>query len=139
MSFAGTITGARSYPAGSTATVVAVPNPGFSFLSWTENGKAVSTSLTYSFTLTANRILVANFQSTTGLKTVLLSASPPAGGIVTGEGAFSMDSRVTVVATANAGYSFKNWTDRGDIVSTDASYSFIIINDRILIANFLKN
>ena len=139
MSFAGTITGARSYPAGSTATVVAVPNPGFSFLSWTENGKAVSTSLTYSFTLTANRILVANFQSTTGLKTVLLSASPPAGGIVTGEGAFSMDSRVTVVATANAGYSFKNWTDRGDIVSTDASYSFIVINDRILIANFLKN
>lgn len=43
----------------------AVPNGGFGFAAWTENGANVSTSANYSFTVSNNRVLVANFQPAT--------------------------------------------------------------------------
>ena len=42
-------------------TVTAVPEPGYVFLTWTENGTVVSTSATYAFTSETGRSLVANF------------------------------------------------------------------------------
>ncbi|MBR5378106.1 MAG: choice-of-anchor J domain-containing protein [Bacteroidales bacterium] len=46
---------------GETCTVTATPNEGYSFVNWTENGTAVSTDASYSFTVTADRSLVADF------------------------------------------------------------------------------
>ncbi len=43
---------------------------------------------------------------------------------------------MNLIATANTGYTFLNWTENGNIVSTDASYSFIAICDSNLVANF---
>ena len=58
----GSISGNQgSYPAGSTVTLVAIPVSGYTFSNWTENGTIVSTNATYSFTVTGNRTLVANF------------------------------------------------------------------------------
>jgi hypothetical protein len=48
---------------GQTVTVGALPNPGYSFLNWTENGNQVSASSSYSFTAFGNRNLKANFVS----------------------------------------------------------------------------
>ncbi len=45
----------------------------------------------------------------------------------------------TVTATANEGYTFVNWTENGEVVSTEAIYSFEVTNDRVLIANFNLN
>jgi len=58
----GTTTGAGTYGSGSTVTVTAVPNTGYSFVSWTKNGTVVSTSAIYTFTAAATTSLVANFQ-----------------------------------------------------------------------------
>ena len=44
----------------------------------------------------------------------------------------------TAIATANTGYMFKNWTVNGNIVSTDASYTFTANEDMNLVANFYK-
>lgn len=44
-----------------TRTVTAVPAPTYQFKNWTENGTVVSTDLSYGFTLTGTRTLVANF------------------------------------------------------------------------------
>ena len=33
-------------------------------------------------------------------------------------------------------YSFDNWTQNGEVVSTEASYSFMVISDVDLVANF---
>jgi Divergent InlB B-repeat domain len=41
--------------------VTATPNSGYTFLHWTENGRVVSTSEGYTFTLNANVTLVADF------------------------------------------------------------------------------
>ena len=57
----GTVSGAGSYEAGTECTLTATANPGYIFVNWTENGQNVSTSATYTFTVTGNRTLVANF------------------------------------------------------------------------------
>ena len=58
---AATVSGGGEYTFGQTCTVTATPNTGFTFLGWTENGTVVSTELSYSFTATADRTLVASF------------------------------------------------------------------------------
>ena len=58
---AGVITGAALYNLGETATLVATPNEGYRFVNWTENGVSVSTDAQYSFEITGDRDLVANF------------------------------------------------------------------------------
>ena len=57
----GTITGADTYSYGAEATLTATPAEGYRFVNWTENDVEVSTSATYSFTVEADRDLVANF------------------------------------------------------------------------------
>lgn len=59
----GTTSGGGTFPAGTSRTVTATPNPGYNFSSWTENGSVVSTSASYTFTLNSNRNLVAVFTS----------------------------------------------------------------------------
>jgi hypothetical protein len=61
----GTVTGGGGYSCGSQATVTAHANSGYQFFNWTENGNVVSTSATYTFTVTGNRTLVANFKRPT--------------------------------------------------------------------------
>lgn len=58
---AGATTGSGSYDNGENIRVEAVPNAGFAFINWTENGKVVSTSALYEFTTEVNRALVAHF------------------------------------------------------------------------------
>lgn len=50
-----------TYYEGATCTVTATPNDGYGFVNWTENDVAVSTDASYSFTVTADRSMVANF------------------------------------------------------------------------------
>ena len=46
---------------GTEITVTATPNAGYNFINWTENNEVVSTANPYTFTLTTDRNLVANF------------------------------------------------------------------------------
>lgn len=62
----GTITGAGSKEEGSTCTLVATPASGFIFDGWFENGQLVSNNSTLTFTVNANRTLVAEFAEHTG-------------------------------------------------------------------------
>ncbi len=57
----GNTTGDGTYTNGATATVIATPAPGLSFANWSEHGKVVSRSASYTFTNIVNRSLVANF------------------------------------------------------------------------------
>jgi hypothetical protein len=59
----GSVDGAGTFPAGSTRTVTATANPGWTFVNWTENGGEVSGSASFTFTLTSDRALVANFEA----------------------------------------------------------------------------
>ena len=57
----GTVTGGGSYDHGSTVTLTAAPNIGYMFTGWKEGSTVVSTDATYSFTVTGDRTLVADF------------------------------------------------------------------------------
>ena len=130
----GTDSGTFNY--GQTCTVTATPNSGYQFVNWTENGTAVSSSATYSFTVTSNRDLVAHFTNQTQSYTIAVSANPTNGGTVTGGGTFSQGQSCTVVAAPNANYTFNNWTENGTVVSTNTSYTFTVNANRTLVANF---
>jgi hypothetical protein len=133
---AGSVQGAGAYPAGTNASLVASPNAGFGFVNWTENGTQVSTSRTYTFTVTADRTLVANF---TTAYTITASASPVYAGSVTGAGTFNAGAPVMLTATPNAGFSFFNWTEFGAPVSSSPVYTFPASADRTLVANFVTS
>jgi len=130
----GTVTGGGTFAAGSSRTVTASANSGYTFSNWTENGGVVSSSTSYTFTLNSNRSLVANFTSPN--YTISVSASPSAGGTVTGGGTFAAGSSRTVTASANSGYTFSNWTENGGVVSSSTSYTFTLNSNRSLVANF---
>ncbi len=61
----GTVTGSGSYLKGTKATVTATPNEGGAFIGWYNNtdGKLVSNSATYTFTVTEGITLVAKFRT----------------------------------------------------------------------------
>ena len=61
----GTVTGGGTYQQGQSCTVTATTEAGYAFVNWTENGSQVSTEASYTFTVTGNRTLVANFQQQT--------------------------------------------------------------------------
>ena len=58
----GTVTGAGTYEMGTTCTLTAISNVGYTFINWTKDGTVVSTNPTYSFTVTEDVELVANFK-----------------------------------------------------------------------------
>ena len=130
----GTVSGAGTYQSGSTCTLTATANTGYSFVRWTKNGSQVSTSPTYSFTVTENATYVAVFNLNS--YSISASANPSAGGSVSGGGTFNYGSTCTLTATANTGYSFTNWTKNGTVVSTNANYSFTVTGSGTYIANF---
>jgi kumamolisin len=132
----GTVSGGGSYASGSNVTVTASANNGYNFANWTENGSVVSTSASYTFTANGSRTLVANFTANAINYAISTSASPSSGGATGGDGTFAGGTTVTVIANANSGYSFVNWTENGSVVSTSASYSFTANGNRTLVANF---
>ena len=134
----GTVTGGGTFNQGTSCTVTATANTGFNFSNWTENGSVVSTNANYTFTVTCNRTLVANFTAQQQQYTINVSANPTQGGTVTGGGTYQGGQSCTVSATANNGYTFTNWTENGNVVSTNRNYTFTVNGNRTLVANFTQ-
>ena len=132
----GSVAGGGTYNQGQSCTVTATPNAGYTFTNWTENGNVVSTNRNYTFTVTGNRTLVANFQAQPQNYTVTVSANPTNVGSVAGGGTYQQGQSCTVTASANTGYAFANWTENGNVVSTQANYTFTVNGNRTLVANF---
>jgi gingipain K len=132
-------TGNGNFNYGETCTVTATPNTDYVFVNWTENGTVVSSSATYSFTVTGDRDLVANFSQTISSYTVTATANPTNGGTVTGGGTFESGQSCTLTATAATGYTFTNWTKNGTVVSTNATYTFTVNGSGDYVANFTLN
>ena len=61
----GTVTGAGEYEAGAEATLTATAAEGYEFVNWTVAGAEVATTATYTFTVTADVEVVANFKEIT--------------------------------------------------------------------------
>lgn len=136
----GTTSGGGTYNHGQSCTVIATSADGYTFMNWTENGNVVSTDANYTFVVTSNRSLVANFEEQLpDTYNINVSPNPNIGGTVTGGGTYAGGQQCTVTANANTGYTFINWTENGEVVTTNASYTFIVEGNRTLVANFTLN
>lgn len=130
----GTVTGGGTYQQGQSCNVTAASNIGYTFTNWTENGNVVSTQASYTFTVTSNRTLVANF--TQQQFTINVTANPTNSGTVTGGGTYIYGQSCSVTATPNPNFNFINWTENGNPVSIQLSYTFTVTSNRNLVANF---
>lgn len=130
----GAVSGDGTYQQGQSCTLEATANNGYTFTNWTENGDVVYTNTNYTFTVNGNRTLVANF--TQQSYNITVSANPSEGGSTTGGGIFHFGDNCTVSAIANNGYTFTNWTENEDEVSTNTNYTFTVNGNRTLVANF---
>ena len=99
-----------------------------------ENGVLIyqSSSLSSSFQQDLN----INCAVATAPRTITAVADPIEGGTVEGAGTYESGTLATMTATPNAGYGFCFWSENGQQVSTDASYSFLVSSDRNLVARF---
>ena len=70
-------------------------------------------------------------------RTITVAASPAVGGTVTGGGSYYQSDTCTLVATPAEGYVFTNWTSGNTVVSTNSTYTFEVVSDKMLTANFL--
>ncbi len=130
----GSATGGGTFNNGQSATVTATTNTGWIFDGWKENGTLVSSNVSYTFTVTANRTLTAEFSQQQF--TVSASANPIAGGSTTGNGIFAYGQSATVTATTNTGWIFDGWKENGTLVSSNVSYTFNVTANRTLTAEF---
>ena len=55
---------------------------------------------------------------------------------MTGAGSYLQGNSCTLTATANTGYTFVNWTQNGNEISTNATISFTVTENATFVANF---
>src|SRR5690606_2222056 len=95
-------------------------------------------TITTGATDTLRTAMEENYQWTfTTIPQVLVTPIPAIGGTATGSGNFTQSSEVELLAAANDGYRFVNWTENGTIVSTDATFNLTMAGNKQLVANFI--
>jgi len=142
----GSATGGGVYNAGELITVRAIPNQGYCFIGWYEDGFKIDDSEAYTFQASENRILTAMFDVLIIIDdpvSITVVADPKEGGSVAGGGVYLYNSIVTVTATPYSGYRFIGWYENGEILrSTTAAYSFVARPagaDLTLVARFAQS
>lgn len=122
------------------ATLTAHPTSRYYFVNWTENGKEVSRDRAYTFKVTKDRNLVANFRwdepEYIPQYRIHIAVTPDEGGTIRGDYTYNKGEHVTVKAKPNEGYIFDSWTEDGEVVSRNEEYSFTVKEERWLKANF---
>lgn len=118
----GTVEGGGLYEVGSTATLEAVAEDGFTFVGWQEDGVEVSTDNPYSFVVDAPRQLVAVFAQ----KYYTINATATLGGAITPSGEVMVErgEDVTFAMTPNQGCSVLQVIVDGEDVGSVQSYTF---------------
>ncbi|MEI6568438.1 MAG: hypothetical protein WCR20_17295, partial [Verrucomicrobiota bacterium] len=134
---AGILTGAGRRSSGSAITAAATPVTNtlpYYFVNWTEGGAFQSAASSYSFILTRDRTLTANF----ALPTFQIAASnnPVSGGTVSGAGSYAYGTTNILTANASFGYSFTNWTEGGSVISSSEFLTNVVTSNRFVVANY---
>lgn len=109
------------FDAETSITVTATKNFGYKFINWTDaNNQVVSTDEAYTFSISTNTALKANFEKINtyaldykvegGAKDYMISASPVPT-VVEGKNMYEEGTEVTLTASSNDILTFTNWND----------------------------
>lgn len=133
----------QAVDAGTTLTLVATPKANCKFVKWTCNGEDIAGGATITITADADKTYVAVFDVIPNYS-VNVSANPTNGGTATiwlgTEGSVGVTvqegTEITLHAGAHTGYTFKNWTCGGEVVSTEATFNVTVAAAANYVANF---
>jgi hypothetical protein len=104
----GNVSGGGSYAQGSTATLTATANNGYSFSHWQDN----NTSNPRTITVTGNATYTAYFEANAPTQyTITVYSANQSMGSASGGGTYNQGTSVTISATPNSGYRFVRWQD----------------------------
>lgn len=131
----GTVAGAGTYDDGTSVTVAATPSSGYKFIAWNVDGVEVSTSASYTFTVSGNTTITAVF-AVIPQYTIKTEIDPSGAGTVTGGGTYAEGTSVTLTATPASGYTFSAWQENGTQVSASESYTFTVTGSKTITALF---
>ena len=141
----GTVTGGGTFNAGERYTLVATPNPGWTFQGWLSATNVTNiffhTDTSYSNNAWENVAYRAHFrqvgqQQQNQQFTITTSASPASGGTVTGGGTFNQGAAVNLIATPNNDWTFDGWYEGNTRVNSNATLNFTATATRTLQARF---
>ena len=136
----GSVSGSGSFQYGSSPTISATPDTGYSFAGWTGDGVTDHNQSTTSVNMTQNRMISAHFVLRQIHKFLLtVEASPISGGTITGAGEYNAGEIAQITASPNIGYSFTGWTGDGVSDSTQTSTTVDMSQDRTISASFTIN
>ncbi|MCL2412641.1 MAG: InlB B-repeat-containing protein [Bacteroidales bacterium] len=123
---------------GTTLDIMAVTTLDYIFVNWTEygNGAIVSEVPNFTYTVTKNVNLIANFMPKDRYF-VNLVVNPEGAGTVPNSRYYIDGTNITVTTTPNTGYDFVSWTIGGVVVSGVPSYNFNVTEDVTLVANYM--
>jgi len=128
----GSLSGSGTFDHGSTPTITATPNIGYSFTGWNGTGVADPTASTTTVSMTEARTLSASFS----INSYELSLQGGIGGSVSGDGNYSHGSLVTITAVANSGYSFSGWSGMGVSDPNSPTTSVLLTENQTISAQF---
>lgn len=132
----GTIDGEGQYFEGETCVLRVVPNQAYIYKGLYENGKLVTYSTEFYFTINADRHFVAEFALPE--YEVSLISNPEDGGTIDGGGIYVSGSMACITANPNEDYIFLKWMNEdGEEIAKDPQYVFEVTDDIILIADFV--
>ena len=131
---------------GTTVTLQATANEGFTFAKWTLNGKTISTSSLCTVTVTGPAEYIAHFEEESGetvITEVTICIEATEGGTATVNGkskiTVASGSQITLEATPYEGYTFDEWRVGTETISTNTSFTTTAQGDRTYSAIFSKN
>ena len=120
---------------------------------WVESGRAnieiTSNTFYLAFVYTSNAIEAPSWEidyvnieasdNGTSDYTITAIAEPSNGGTISGAGTYTQGSTCILSAMPSSGFVFEHWTRNGLVVSTEPSYSFIVIQSNTYVAHFTQN
>lgn len=141
-----------SYSAGTNVSLRAYTNTHYTFSGWELDGEVVSTSSSFTYTMPSKNVkLVAHYKYDPSnpseptepnlpvYSTLSLSCKPANAGTfnISSGNKYEVGSSVSLRASKKTNYTFTNWTENGEIISTSASFNYVMkAGNPKLVANY---
>jgi uncharacterized repeat protein (TIGR02543 family) len=124
----GVVTGGGVYADGTSVSVTAIPDLGYTFSGWSGACSGTGSCVVI---MDSNKMVIADFILEL---TLTANASPSDGGSVSGAGEYEYGTSVTVIATPASGYIFSGWSGACSGIGTCSVD--MIGSDKTVTANF---
>ncbi len=124
----GTVSGAGEYSNGQSVTVTAMPNTGYAFNYWTENGMIVSFDAEYQFGFTRSRSLVADFVLENSVGSVITNADGSRG-VIFHKDPTGIGGWMVALNDASEGCAWGNNSDVPELEDQNPTYTVELLSD----------